>query len=322
MVTKMKKKQILFSAGKISLGCASAIIISTLLGLEYSATAGLITVLSIQNTKKETAEIAVKRIISFIAAAAIAFLSFSLLGYTTAAFTVYLFIFIILCQLFQAQSAIVPVSVLITHILTEKQFTAEILINEFLLLVIGAGIGFLLNLYMRKNSVKMEETKTALDNEIKAILERMADRILMSDKSDYNRNCFDRLASYMEAARLTALENKNNTLIAADSYDILYLEMREKQCIILSEMYKTVKEMDATPRQAEIISSFLKKISAEYHEKNDVNELISEADRILAEMKTEKMPETRLEFENRALLFTLLIRIKEFLSIKNLFMSM
>ena len=64
----------------------------------------------------------------------------------------------------------------------------------------------------------------------------------------------------------------------------------------------------------------LVKISEEYHESNNVNELIVETDRIILSMKEQKMPETRLEFENRAVLYSLLIRTREFLSIKNMFM--
>lgn len=316
-----KRIKLLFSAAKISLGCAAAIVISTLLGLEYSATAGLITVLSIQDTKRATADIAVRRLISFFTAIGISFISFKTLGYSTTAFAAYLFFFIIVCHLMKCQSAIVPVSVLITHILSKQQFSVKIIVNEFLLLFIGAAVGIVLNLYMHRNSRKMEETKKRLDDEIKAVLERMSARILISDKSDYNRACFDRLRECLNAAKETALLNQNNTFGSSSPYDLLYLEMRDKQCAVLYEMYKAVKAMDAAPEQGQIISEFLKKISREYHEGNDVKSLTAEADRIIEAMKLQKMPETRTEFENRALLYTLLIRIKEFLSIKQIFME-
>lgn len=310
-----------FNAAKISAGCAAAIVISTLLGVKYSATAGLITVLSIQNTKKETAEIAYKRLVSFIIAVILSYICFYCLGYTTAAFTVYLFFFILFCGLFRAQSAIVPVSVLTAHILSEKQFTASIVLNEFLLLFIGAGVGFLLNLYLHRDLKKMAEYKKEVDDEIKAIIGRMSDRILVCDKSDYTGDCFTRLNRYISSARNIALLNRANTLQNTDNYDILYLEMREKQIVILREMYKSIKEMNATPEQAVIISGLLKKINTEYHEDNNVNTLLEETDRIILEMKNQKMPETREEFENRASLYNLMIRTREFLVIKNMFMK-
>ena len=190
-----------------------------------------------------------------------------------------------------------------------------------MILFIGAGVGFILNLYLRKDMRKMLEYRTAVDNEIKAIIGRMAERVLVADKSDYNGDCFRRLDEYIRSAKETALANKQNTLVSADNYDLLYLEMRSEQCVILHEMYKAVKEMNAAPEQVYIISGLLKKISEEYHESNNVNELIVETDRIILSMKEQKMPETRLEFENRAVLYSLLIRTREFLSIKNMFMQ-
>ena len=314
-------KSAVFNAAKISAGCAAAIVISTLLGVKYSATAGLITVLSIQNTKKETAEIALKRLLSFITAIITSFISFHFLGYTTTAFAIYLFVFILICGLFRAQSAIVPVSVLIAHILSEKQFSVQIVINEFLLLFIGAGVGFLLNLYLHKDTKKMSEYRAAVDDEIKAIIGRMADRVLVSDKSDYTGDCFKRLDGYLDAAGNIAALNNQNTLIGSDDYDLLYLDMRKKQCTILREMYKSVKEMDMAPEQAHIISKLLKKINEEYHESNNVSELLDETNKVISEMKGQKMPETRDEFENRASLYNLMIRTREFLTIKKMFME-
>ncbi|MBP1592598.1 MAG: hypothetical protein ILP22_11215 [Oscillospiraceae bacterium] len=314
-------KSAVFNAAKISAGCAAAIVISTLLGVKYSATAGLITVLSIQNTKKETAEIAVKRLLSFITAIITSFISFRFLGYTTTAFAVYLFVFILICGLFRAQSAIVPVSVLIAHILSEKHFDLQIVINEFLLLFIGAGTGFLLNLYLHRDTKKMTEYRAAVDDEIKAIIGRMADRVLVSDKSDYTGDCFRRLDGYMKSARDLAVLNRQNSLINNDNYDLLYLDMRQKQCTILYEMYKSVKEMDSTPEQAHIISELLKKIKDEYHEYNNVSRLLEETNKVITEMKDQKMPESREEFENRASLYNLMIRTREFLTIKKMFMD-
>lgn len=318
----IKKLFLIFlDATKISIGCAIAIAVSALLGLRYSITAGLIAVLSIQNTKKETASIAIKRLTAFAAAIAISFFDFKFLGYNTYSFTVYLFIFIILCQLFGLQSAIVPVSVLIAHIVTEKQFTSEMIINEFLLLFIGAGTGFLVNIYLHRDLRLIAKQKEELDTEIKSILERMADRVLIPDKSGYDGKCFERIDTLLRAAKKTASVNANNSFSSTNKYDLMYLEMREEQCAILYEMYKDIREINATPEQVHVISDFLRKISFEYYEENDVNALYDEVNNIISKMKHQKMPETRSEFENRALLFSLLIKIREFLSIKHIFIK-
>ncbi|MDD6098561.1 MAG: aromatic acid exporter family protein [Oscillospiraceae bacterium] len=310
-----------FNAGKISLGCVLSMIAATVLGLKYSATAGLITILSIQQTKKETVITALKRLSAFFCAVVISVLCFNLLGYTTLAFGVYLFIFVMLCMILDWQIATVPISVLITHLLAEKSCHISILLNEFLIFVIGAGVGTIINMHLHNNKQKMNSSREKLDNEIKAILERMSQRILTDDKSDYNSDCFKKIDKLLFEARQVAYENQNNKLIGAESYDIDYLKMRENQCSVLMEMYKSILKISVTPEQSKVISEFLKKTSSEFHEKNDVKNLISELEDIFADMRFQKMPESRTEFENRAVLFSLMLQIKDFLSIKYDFME-
>lgn len=310
-----------FNAGKISLGCVLSMIAATVLGLKYSATAGLITILSIQQTKKETVITALKRLSAFFCAVVISVLCFNLLGYTTLAFGVYLFIFVMLCMILDWQIATVPISVLITHLLAEKSCDISILLNEFLIFVIGAGVGTIINMHLHNNKQKMNSSREKLDNEIKAILERMSQRILTDDKSDYNSDCFKKIDKLLFEARQVAYENQNNKLIGAESYDIYYLKMRENQCSVLMEMYKSILKISVTPEQSKVISEFLKKTSSEFHEKNDVKNLISELEDIFADMRFQKMPESRTEFENRAVLYSLMLQIKDFLSIKYDFME-
>ena len=305
-----------FNAGKISLGCVLSMIAATVLGLKYSATAGLITILSIQQTKKETVITALKRLSAFFCAVVISVLCFSLMGYTTLAFGVYLFIFVMFCMILDWQIATVPISVLITHLLAEKSCDISILLNEFLVFVIGASVGTLINMHLHNDKQKMNSSREKLDNEIKAILERMSQRILTDDKSDYNSDCFKKIDKLLFEARQVAYENQNNKLIGAESYDMDYLKMRENQCSVLMEMYKSILKISMTPEQSKVISEFLKKTSSEFHEKNDVKNLISELEDIFADMRFQKMPESRTEFENRAVLYSLMLQIKDFLSIK------
>lgn len=182
-------------------------------------------------------------------------------------------------------------------------------------------MGTIINMHLHNNKQKMNSSREKLDNEIKAILERMSQRILTDDKSDYNSDCFKKIDKLLFEARQVAYENQNNKLIGAESYDIDYLKMRENQCSVLMEMYKSILKISVTPEQSKVISEFLKKTSSEFHEKNDVKNLISELEDIFADMRFQKMPESRTEFENRAVLYSLMLQIKDFLSIKYDFME-
>ena len=58
---------------KISIGCCFAVFLADWIGLRSATSAGIIALLSIQNTKKETLTIAGKRISAFFIAVAIAY---------------------------------------------------------------------------------------------------------------------------------------------------------------------------------------------------------------------------------------------------------
>lgn len=309
-------KKSIFSSAKISLGCVTAIVISTLLNLKYGLTAGLLTVLSIQDTKRETLKTALKRLYAFFFAFAISVICFKLMGYNALSFGIYLFIFVNICFIMDWKIAIVPVSVLVTHLISEKSTDIMLIINEFLLFAVGAGTGMLVNIHLHNDNEKMSVCRENLDSEIKAVLERMSVRILSDDKSDYSGDCFKKLDSLMFDAQKTARENYDNSLKNPQTYDIEYLEMRKKQCSILYEMYKSIIRMNTPPEQALIISDFLKKTAVEYHEKNDVRNLIEKLEKIFAEMQYQPMPAERPEFENRAVLYSFMLLLKEFLCLK------
>ena len=65
---------------KIAAGAGMAMALAEGLGLNYAASAGVITLLSIQDTKKETIRVMVRRLFSFGLALAFSFACFSVFG--------------------------------------------------------------------------------------------------------------------------------------------------------------------------------------------------------------------------------------------------
>ena len=90
-------KSQLIKSCKIAVAAFAAIALAGELGLKYSATAGIITVLSIQNTKKETLKSARNRGLAFLCALVLSALCFTLIGYHLWAFAVYLLLFSLIC---------------------------------------------------------------------------------------------------------------------------------------------------------------------------------------------------------------------------------
>lgn len=309
----------IIKAFKIALAAVLSILTANLLGLKYAVTAGIITVLSIQNTKRETLRTARNRGLAFLFALMIAFLCYQLLGFCVWAFIIYLFLFALLCLSAGWGEAIAMDSVLVSHFLAEQVFDREILANELLLFVIGTFFGILINLHLRKRGDEFDRLSRQVDDEIKGIIHRMSENLRCADKTGYHADCFLRLDESIRLAKECALRNWNNTLWSQSTYELDYIRMRENQSRVLRNIYDSIVMISMLPAQTMQVAGFFDEIEAQYHRDNDVGELLKILEQMLIDMKQEKLPESRDEFEARALLFYTLKQLDEFLTLKNRF---
>ncbi|MDE6052583.1 MAG: hypothetical protein K2G55_02205 [Lachnospiraceae bacterium] len=306
-------------AFKIALAAVLSILTANLLGLQYAVTAGIITVLSIQNTKRETLKTARNRGLAFLCALILAFLCYSFLGFCVGAFIVYLFLFAFLCLSAGWGEAIAMDSVLISHFLTEQSFGREMFGNEVLLFLIGTFFGILINLHLRKKEGEFDRLSVQVDDDIKGIVHRMAENLRREDKTGYNSDCFMRLEDKIRLAKECALRNWNNTFWSQSSYEMDYIKMRENQSRVLRNIYDSIVRIRILPTQIMQVADFFEEIEAQYHRDNDVAELLKILEKLFADMKQENLPVNREEFEARALLFYMLMQLEEFLTLKNRF---
>lgn len=319
LLKKFPLRQIFINTFKITLAAVIAIITAQLLHLEFPVSAGIVAILSVQPTKKETLRTALSRFIAFAAALAISSVLFNIFGFSVQVFFVYLALFILLCQFRGWISSMAMDSVLISHFISLGKTGPEEILNEVLLFVIGVGFGILVNIFLHKKTDYIEELKSQTDEKIKAMLHRMSLRILDPGFADYDGSCFASLNQSLFTAKKQAEENFNNQFTSKDTFDTRYLLMRERQAMILHEMYKCVKNIMTVPDTAPLAADFLEKVSCEYHKDNDVQSLLSSLMEIREKMKTKPLPKQRAEFEDRANLFILLERMQEFLEIKSEF---
>ena len=75
------------------------------------------------------------------------------------------------------------------------------------------------------------------------------------------------------------------------------------------------------PEQTTKVADFFCEIETQYHRENDVADLLKQLEEMLNDMKNEKLPSNRDEFEARAVLFYILKQLDEFLMLKNSFVT-
>lgn len=304
-------------AVKATAGACAAIGLALILGLQYPTAAGIITLLSLQETKKETLKTAGRRIPIFIAATAIAYISFRLFGYTVTGLGVYLLAFVTLCHSVSAAADIAMCSVLVTHYWVERSMNPWLIGNEFLLLVIGAGIGILLNLFLPVGIHSVRKMQEEIDSVICRVLEDIADAIEKQSITQLPRLL--QLEQLLEKARLQANRAVDNALTLDLNYYVEYLDMRTNQCMVLRRIQIALLRLNGAPAQAERISFFLRRISSSFGESNNAAALLTDANEIRAEFRASELPRTREEFEDRAALLHIFNELEHFLLLKSTF---
>lgn len=287
------------------------------LGLAYSASAGIITLLTIQNTKKETIVIALRRIIAFVVAVIIAYTLFSALGYTSIIFGLFVFIFVGVCNIFGLQDGIAMNSVLTTHFLIEKNMEKAFIINEVSILLIGMSIGIGLNLVMPKYKKKLKQEQAMIEESIKQVLREMA-AVLRGEEKAIRIN---QLELDLEQLLDKAYEEAGNRFLTDTKYLISYLKMRSSQILVLKNIKEDIEKMSEILPQTHLVADYMEKVSYSFHELNDVKDLRADLEKLYDFFSQAALPADRQEFENRAILFVILKEMEYFLEIKGEFSS-
>lgn len=296
-----------------------AITIAAELDLKFSATAGIITVLSIQNTKRETLKSAVNRTFAFLGALLLSAAVFYFSGFTLFGFALYLLLFALLCLYAGWGEAIAMDSVLITHFLTEKSMSLSLIGNEIALFLIGTTVGVIVNMHLRKRGDEFQKLADEVDVKIKETMNHLSQLLLAEDKHRLDMDNFHQLKESIERARTCAFNNYNNAIWKKDTYEIDYIQMRQEQTIVLQEIGENIKSITRLPKQAHQVAELLKNIEQNYHRSNPAEELLKELETLLSDFKSHELPFSREEFEARAILFYILKQLKRLLMLKRAF---
>lgn len=304
---------------KIAVGAVAAILLAEALGLQNAASAGIITLLTVQNTRRETVRSSVRRVTGFAVMTLLCAAVYHFCGTAPWAFGIVLLALLLICYGFHMDDAAPVNAVMATHYMLAGGVTLALFGNEVLLLVIGSGIGMCLNWFMPQNLKKIHQMQQELDGAIQGILERMSVRILESDHTGYGDSCFAQTEQLSEALRREIQVFLQNQTWQDDIYFMRYTEMRREQCRVLQVIYHQLLRLDQIPSQAEPVSAFLREISDHFHEGNDCSALLEQLEQLFEMYRRDTLPETREAFENRAILYSILTELRSFLEIKRRF---
>ncbi|WP_414839137.1 aromatic acid exporter family protein [Carnobacterium sp. TMP28] len=305
---------------KITFATIIAILLAQAFQLDYSLSAGIIAILSVLDTKKSSVNIALQRVGSTILALGIATVLFQLIGFNTLVFGLYLLLYIPLAYKFNVEVGIAPCSVLVSHLLLEQSTSIEWLTNEFLLMIIGAGIAILFNLYMPSKESHLNQLKEDIEEKMKKVLVGFDSILTDCATNEKVEWLLKELFIDLKNAEKIAYTEYNNQLFSPnEDYMIQYFYMRQQQVKVLAEMSLDLSVCFLPTKQNSILANLFHQTANQLHESNPVVDLTRDIESLLNDFRNSDLPTTREEFENRATLFILLTDFTRFIKIKKEF---
>lgn len=317
----VRKKAVM--ALKIAIGSFIAIYIAEMFGLNYAASAGIVSLLTMMSTRLDTLKLSLLRIVTFGFSTAVAVFLFPNVTSAWYAFGIYIFIIVFVSCIAGLQSTISVNAVIGTHYLSAESIDFAFVMNEFSLVVIGIIIAMIINQFHPNASQKKELVKgmRTVEAEIQQILEELTKYLR---NHPFGRNVWDDIISleallseYIEEA----YEYQNNTYAKHTSYYVHYFEMRMKQMNVLHSLHYEMKKIRHLPVQAEIIAKFIDDIIVHVHEMTEPKALLEEVVQLIEESRQGEPPKTMEEFESRAMLYHILMDLEEFLVFKRRFID-
>jgi len=306
---------------KTSIGAAMSMIVSSAIGLDYSVAAGVITILSVQNTKKKSLDLAVMRIGSTLLALFIGAAAFSLLGYSAVAYGVYLMFFIPSAAALGFNDGIVPSSVLVTHLLLERSVSLSLLGNEVMLMVIGAGVGIILNIYMPNLEKQLNNDVVEIERLMKRVLSSMSVSLSTQTVPLDEEKLYRELDDKLKAGYERALKDAGNHLVKDVRYYLKYMEMRSVQFGIMKNMRKLFERLNESYEQTKLVAALTDLVADQFHESNTARELLEDLHGYKEIFRNMDLPKSRDEFEVRAALFQYINELEQLLDVKREFVA-
>jgi uncharacterized membrane protein YgaE (UPF0421/DUF939 family) len=303
---------------KTAVGASLAIALAQLFGLEFYASAGIITILCIQKTRRQSLLISWQRFLSCFIGIIYGTLFFEFIGYNPVAVALLLLAFIPTVVSLKAQEGIATSSVIILHLYILGEVSLPIIVNEVGIIVIGVGVALLMNAYMPSVEKDLITIQMNIEKNFKEIFWQFAIYLKDGDSS-WGGSEITETAQLLSEGKGIALQNIENHLLRYEDKYYHYFKMREKQFEIIERVMPLISTLDETVVQGEKIAAFLEEISRGVVPEKSPIDFLQKLSELQNELKEMELPKNRQEFEIRSALFSFIKEIEQYLIIKKHF---
>ncbi len=304
---------------KTALGSAVAIFIAQSVGVHFYSSAGTLTILCIQTTKKRSLDTALRRFSACVLIILFCIFFFYIFGYTPLAIGILLLFFIPSLVKLKIQEGVISSAVIMLHLYGLKKITVPIIVDELTVIVIGIGVALLCNLYMPSLDDQIKNFKVQIDSKFCFIFEKISIYLKEPANKCFLEEYDETVKLLQEAKRISKLEIDNHYFKSSNDEDYEYFLLRERQLEIIHRIIDTVCDIKVSNEQSHILSKFFNDLSF------SINPIISgviclhQLEEIYHMFRAMPLPQTSDDFETRAAVLTIINEMESFLIMKSKF---
>lgn len=317
---KLNPYKIGFRTVKTAVGMTLGVIICKLLGLDNYASSAILVVLCIKHTKMHSVQAILSRLVSCLLILFLGSAIFSLLGQHAFVLGLIVLLFIPLTVVLNVQEGVITSCVILLHVFNAKAINGHLILNEIMLLIVGLGIAFLMNLMMPSLDKKLNHFKQDIENQITEIFNIFSQACSMHN--DHLNIKFDSLLLNIKKAKSLAFRDVKNHFVRNENSFYHYFDMREEQVELLKRMTSLLERINTDDPILEKISQLMYEIGSNVNS-NDYTALrLHSLYEIRLSLDDLPLPTTHKTLNSRAHIIQILNELEEYLNIKSQFSSL
>lgn len=317
---KLNPYKIGFRTVKTAVGMTLGVIICKLLGLDNYASSAILVVLCIKHTKMHSVQAILSRLVSCLLILFLGSAIFSLLGQHAFVLGLIVLLFIPLTVVLNVQEGVITSCVILLHVFNAKAINGHLILNEIILLIVGLGIAFLMNLMMPSLDKKLNHFKQDIENQITEIFNIFSQACSMHN--DHLNIKFDSLLLNIKKAKSLAFRDVKNHFVRNENSFYHYFDMREEQVELLKRMTSLLEKINTDDPILEKISQLMYEIGSNVNS-NDYTALrLHSLYEIRLSLDDLPLPTTHKTLNSRAHIIQILNELEEYLNIKSQFGSL
>lgn len=300
---------------KTAIGTPIAISIAQLFGVTNVVSAGILTILCIQSSRKKSVESAVHRFFACLLAIIFSIIFFELLGYNPYTLAALLAVFIPTAVLLKIEKGIMTSTVITLNLYAFDSIKLSFIYDQLLLIITGIGVGLLVNLYMPSLDKELKTLQQRLENNFQIILKEIT-LYIREENMDWDGKEIATVGNILEEADELVERDRENHMLRDQHSFYNYFQMRKKQFDILKQMLPLVTRLPKKDNVSEEIALYFEKLCDAVHPGNTAIIYLYELRELKESFKKKELPKTQEEFETRASLYQLLHELEEYLKLK------